>query len=305
MNNNQTQNIESIIYTVRGLQVMLDSDLAELFQVETKVLNQSIKRNIDRFPDSFRFQLSNDEFQELKVRLNQFNLDEKNMRSQIVTSKTDRGGRRYLPFVFTEQGVAMLSTVLRSDVAIQTSIQIMQTFVSMRKFLLNNASVFQRLEQVELNQLKSNERIDKIFSALEKSNTLPTQGVFFDGQIFDAYELMSRIIRSAKKEIILIDNYIDESVLTHLSKRAENVEAIIYTKSIPRVLQLDLERHNSQYPPISIRELRESHDRFLIIDRNELYHIGASLKDLGKKWFAFSKLDIAILEFVMEKITEN
>jgi hypothetical protein len=305
MNNNQTQNIESIIYTVRGLQVMLDSDLAELFQVETKVLNQSIKRNIDRFPDSFRFQLSNDEFQELKVRLNQFNLDEKNMRSQIVTSKTDRGGRRYLPFVFTEQGVAMLSTVLRSDVAIQTSIQIMQAFVSMRKFLLNNASFFQRLEQVELNQLKSNERIDKIFSALEKSNTLPTQGVFFDGQIFDAYELMSRIIRSAKKEIILIDNYIDESVLTHLSKRAENVEAIIYTKSIPRVLQLDLERHNSQYPPISIRELRESHDRFLIIDRNELYHIGASLKDLGKKWFAFSKLDDTLLEFIIEKITEN
>ena len=227
------------------------------------------------------------------------------MRSQIVTSKAERGGRRYLPFAFTEQGVAMLSSVLRSDVAIQTSIQIMQAFVSMRKFLLNNASVFQRLEQVELNQLKSNERIDKIFNALGKSNELPTQGVFFDGQIFDAYELMSRIIRSAKKEIILIDNYIDESVLIQLSKRSANVEAIIYTKSIPRVLQLDLERHNHQYPPIKIRELRESHDRFLIIDRNELYHIGASLKDLGKKWFAFSKLDIAMLEFVMERITES
>ena len=305
MNSNQTQNIESIIYTVRGLQVMLDSDLAELFQVETKVLNQSIKRNIDRFPDSFRFQLTTDEFQGLKVRLNQFNLDENFLRSQIVTSKAERGGRRYLPFAFTEQGVAMLSSVLRSDVAIQTSIQIMQAFVSMRKFLLNNASVFQRLEQVELNQLKSNERIDKIFNALGKSNELPTQGVFFDGQIFDAYELMSRIIRSAKKEIILIDNYIDESVLIQLSKRSANVEAIIYTKSIPRVLQLDLERHNSQYPPIQIRELHESHDRFLIIDRNELYHIGASLKDLGKKWFAFSKLDIAMLEFVMERITES
>ena len=305
MNSNQTQNIESIIYTVRGLQVMLDSDLAELFQVETKVLNQSIKSNIDRFPDSFRFQLTTDEFQGLKVRLNQFNLDENFLRSQIVTSKAERGGRRYLPFAFTEQGVAMLSSVLRSDVAIQTSIQIMQAFVSMRKFLLNNASVFQRLEQVELNQLKSNERIDKIFNALGKSNELPTQGVFFDGQIFDAYELMSRIIRSAKKEIILIDNYIDESVLIQLSKRSANVEAIIYTKSMPRVLHLDLERHNHQYPPIKIRELRESHDRFLIIDRNELYHIGASLKDLGKKWFAFSKLDIAMLEFVMERITES
>ena len=305
MNSNQTQNLESIIYTVRGLQVMLDSDLAELFQVETKVLNQSIKRNIDRFPDYFRFQLTTDEFQGLKVHLNQLNLDENFLRSQIVTSKAERGGRRYLPFAFTEQGVAMLSSVLRSDVAIQTSIQIMQAFVSMRKFLLNNASVFQRLEQVELNQLKSNERINKIFSALETSNTLPTQGVFFDGQIFDAYELISRIIRSAKKEIILIDNYIDESVLTQLSKRSANVEAIIYTKSISRVLQLDLERHNNQYQPINIRELRKSHDRFLIIDQNELFHIGASLKDLGKKWFAFSKLDIAMLEFVMERLTAS
>jgi phage regulator Rha-like protein len=182
MNSNQTQNIESIIYTVRGLQVMLDSDLAELFQVETKVLNQSIKRNIDRFPDSFRFQLTTDEFQGLKVRLNQFNLDENFLRSQIVTSKAERGGRRYLPFAFTEQGVAMLSSVLRSDVAIQTSIQIMQAFVSMRKFLLNNASVFQRLEQVELNQLKSNERIDKIFSAWKNQMNFPPK----------AYSLMDK-----------------------------------------------------------------------------------------------------------------
>jgi hypothetical protein len=140
---------------------------------------------------------------------------------------------------------------------------------------------------------------------LISTKELPTQGVFFDGQIFDAYELMSRIIRSATKEIILIDNYIDESVLAHLSKRATNVEAIIYTKSISRVLQLDLERHNSQYPPIQIRELRETHDRFLIIDRNELYHIGASLKDLGKKWFAFSKLDGTMLEFVVDRLVEN
>jgi hypothetical protein len=290
MNSNQTQNLESIIYTVRGLQVMLDSDLAELYSTQTKFINRAVKRNPSRFPSSFMFQLTNEEWENLKY--------------QFGTSN-EHGGRRNTPYVFTEQGVAMLSSVLNSEIAIQTSIQIMQAFVSMRKFLLNNASVFQRLEQVELNQLKSNERIDKIFSALEKSNTLPAQGVFFNGQIFDAYELMSRIIRSAKKEIILIDNYIDESVLTHLSKRAENVEVIIYTKSIPRVLQLDLERHNSQYPPISIRELRESHDRFLIIDRNELYHIGASLKDLGKKWFAFSKLDDTLMEFILEKINEN
>jgi hypothetical protein len=168
MNSNQTQNIESIIYTVRGLQVMLDSDLAVLYSTQTKFINRAVKRNPSRFPSSFMLQLTNEEWDNLKC--------------QFGTSN-EHGGRRNTPYVFTEQGVAMLSSVLNSEIAIQTSIQIMQSFVSMRKFLLNNASVFQRLEQVELNQLKSNERIDKIFSALEKSNTLPTQGVFFDGQI--------------------------------------------------------------------------------------------------------------------------
>jgi len=172
----------------------------------------------------------------------------------------------------------------------------------MRKFLMANASVFQRFELIELKQLKTEERVEQIFKALEATKTPPSQGIFFDGQIYDAYELMSKIIRSAKKEIILIDNYIDETVLTHLSKRAENVEAIIYTKSISKVLQLDLERHNSQYPPIQIKELRDSHDRFLIIDQKELYHIGASLKDLGKKWFAFSKLDETLLAFFLERL---
>ncbi len=294
MNSNQTQNLESIIYTVRGLQVMLDSDLARMYQSETKYINRAISRNLKRFPPDFAFQLTDNEWESLRFQIGTLN------------EKESRGKhRKYLPWVFTEHGVTMLSSLLNSDVAIEVSIYIIKAFVSMRKFLLNNASVFQRLEQVELNQLKSNERIDKIFNALEKSNELPSQGVFFDGQIFDAYELMSRIIRSASKEIILIDNYIDESVLAHLCKRATNVDAIIYTKSISRVLQLDLERHNSQYPPIQIRELRESHDRFLIIDRNELYHIGASLKDLGKKWFGFSKLDGTMLEFVLSKLLED
>ena len=170
----------------------------------------------------------------------------------------------------------------------------------LREYLLKGYAINQRVDRIENNLESLSKEVSKI-SLQFKTNELPTQGVFFDGQIFDAYELMSRIIRSATKEIILIDNYIDESVLAHMSKRADNVQAVIYTKTISRVLQLDLERHNSQYPPIQLRELRESHDRFLIIDRKELYHIGASLKDLGKRWFAFSKLD-GLLTDVMEKI---
>ena len=174
--------------------------------------------------------------------------------------------------------------------------------------LLKGFTINNRINLLELKLFQDIGKLAQRMNEIElliSTKELPTQGVFFDGQIFDAYELMSRIIRSATKEIILIDNYIDESVLVHLSKRSENVDAIIYTKSISRVLQLDLERHNSQYPPIQIRELRESHDRFVIIDRNELYHIGASLKDLGKKWFAFSKLDAKMLEFVMDRLVEN
>jgi hypothetical protein len=174
----------------------------------------------------------------------------------------------------------------------------------LREYLLKGYAINQRMDRIETNYDNLSKEVSKISLQL-KTTELPSQGVFFDGQIFDAYELMSRIIRSAKKEIILIDNYIDESVLTHLSKRNTNVEAIIYTKSISRVLNLDLERHNSQYPSISIRELRQSHDRFLIIDRKELYHIGASLKDLGKRWFAFSKLDEVMLGFILERLNEN
>jgi hypothetical protein len=174
----------------------------------------------------------------------------------------------------------------------------------LREYLLKGYAINQRMDRIETNYDNLSKEVSKISLQL-KTTELPSQGVFFDGQIFDAYELMSRIIRSAKKEIILIDNYIDESVLTHLSKRNTNVEAIIYTKSISRVLNLDLERHNSQYPSISIRELRQSHDRFLIIDRKELYHIGASLKDIGKRWFAFSKLDEVMLGFILERLNEN
>jgi hypothetical protein len=174
----------------------------------------------------------------------------------------------------------------------------------LKEYLLKGYSINNRINRLEdsLDTIKN--KVQQIDFQIN-SKLIPTQGVFFDGQIFDAYELMSKIIRSAKQEIILIDNYIDETVLTHLSKRVMNVEVVIYTKCISRVLQLDLERHNNQYPPISIRELRDSHDRFLIIDRKELFHIGASLKDLGKKWFAFSKMDGEMLEFVLDRLVEN
>lgn len=224
-----------------------------------------------------------------------------NLQSQIATAK-----RRTLPFVFTEQGVAMLSAVLNSDIAIETCISIMQAFVKMRTFLIQNASVFQRVDEVELKQLKTDEKLEQIFKALEIGRPEPNQGIFFDGQIFDAYELASRIIRSAKQKIILIDNNIDESTLTHLAKKAKTVKVQLFTKSISKTLALDVKKANEQYDnTFEAKELKTSHDRFLIIDQKELYHLGASLKDLGKKWFAFSKLDGNILQMMLEQIEKE
>jgi hypothetical protein len=282
--------IENKIYNIRGMQVILDRDLAQLYQVETRIMIQAVKRNQDRFPDSFIFQLSDAEFQHWK--------------SQIVISNADKMGLRRAPYAFTEQGVAMLSAVLRSDTAIQVSIQIMQTFVTMRKFLINNASVFQRLDHIELKQLKTDEKLEQIFKALETGQIQPHQGVFFDGQIFDAYSFVSSLIREAKKSIILIDNYVDDTVLALLSKRNMHVIATIYTLKINLQLDLDLKKYNSQYPEIKIFELKEAHDRFLILDEKELYHFGASLKDLGKKWFAFSKMD-AFVHHILSKLQLN
>ncbi|MBW3519222.1 ORF6N domain-containing protein [Flavobacterium sp. NKUCC04_CG] len=272
--------IENLIYTIRGKQVMLDSDLASLYQVETKNLNKAVKRNIERFPTSFCFQLSKEEVE--------------NLRFQIGTSSLSYGGRRYLPYVFTEQGIAMISAVLRSDVAIKVSIEIMNAFVDMRKILISNASLFQRLDKMELKQLESDKKFEAIFKALERDKLHSDKGIFYDGQIFDAYTFVSNIIRNAKTSIILIDNYVDDTVLTLLGKRTNKVTATIYTKSISNQLSLDLQRYNSQYPPIEIEVFSDAHDRFMIIDGTELYHIGASLKDLGKKWFAFSRMDLEV-----------
>ena len=276
------QEIENRIYTIRGQQVMLDSDLARIYQVETKVFNQTVKRNTDRFPESFCFQLTQEEF------------DAINLRSQFVTSSLNYGGRRYLPYVFSEQGIAMLSALLRSDIAIKVSIEIMNAFVEMRKILVNNAALFHRLDKIELKQIDADQKFEEIFKAMESGKLHSEKGIFYDGQIFDSYSFVSDIIRSAKSSIILIDNYVDDTVLTLLSKRNDNVTATIYTKSISNQLRLDVQRYNSQYPLVEVEIFSNAHDRFLIIDNTELYHIGASLKDLGKKWFAFSRMDIEV-----------
>ena len=281
----QEKDIKAKIYTIRGLQVMLDRDLAELYGVETRVLNQAVKRNSERFPIEFMFQLTKQELE--------------NWMSQFVISNKELMGLRKLPFAFSEQGVSMLSAVLKSKSAIEMSIKIIKSFVAMKKFMANNALIFQRLDILEQKQFLTHEKIDLILNAIEDKSIKPKQGIFYNGQMYDAYVFIVDLIKSATSEIILIDNYLDESVFTLLSKRDKDVKATLYTPNITKVLELDFKKHNAQYPPILLKKFNQSHDRFLILDRTEVYHIGASLKDLGKKWFAFSKLDIenlAILE---------
>ncbi len=283
------QEIRDRIYLIRGLQVMLDEDLAVLYEVSTKVLNQAVKRNIERFPQNFMFQLNEKEHNFLRSQIVTSNKE--NLRFQIGTSKSNRGGRRYLPYVFTEQGVAMLSGVLKSDIAIKVSIQIINAFVAMRKFIFLNSQMFQKIDVIEKKQIESDKRIDQIFDIIQSKDIKPEKGIFFDGQIFDAHKFFSDIIRTANNSIVLIDNYIDDSVLTLFAKRKENVNVTIFTKEISKQLLLDLKKYNSQYPIIEVKEFKQSHYRFIIIDNKEVYHFGASLKDLGKKWFAFSKFD--------------
>jgi hypothetical protein len=266
---------------------MLDRDLAELYQVETKVLNQAVKRNLERFPENFRFQLSDSEYE--------------NWRSQFVTSNSDRMGLRRPPFAFTEQGIAMLSAVLRSKVAIKASIQIMNAFVEMRKILLSNQGLFQRMESVERKLLIHDYNFEKVFQAIETSQLVPSQGIFFEGQIFDAYFFVSKIISLADSSLILIDNYLDESVFTLFGKKKRGVKVTLLTKEISRQVALDVKKANEQYGDFQINEFKLSHDRFLIVDGKDIYHIGASIKDLGKKWFAFTKLKTETVT-ILEKV---
>ena len=289
--------IENRIFTIRGIQVMLDRDLAEMYKVETRILNQAVKRNIERFPKEYRFQLTEKETEELLAVCDRVGrLGWQNTvsisRSQFVILNNKRGRNiKYQPYVFTEQGVAMLSAVLRSEIAIKVSIQIINAFVQLRKIVQNNQLIFSRLDQVERKQLETDQKFERVFNALGNKKTIPNQGVFFDGQVFDAYELASRIIRSAKQSIILIDNYIDETTLIHLAKKKNSVKVLLLTRNMSKRLNLDIQKVNEQYGSFEIKQFTQSHDRFLVIDDKEVYHLGFSLKDLGKKWFAFSKMD--------------
>ena len=284
----ETIDIQPMIKVIRGQQVMLDSDLSALYSVETRRLNEQVKRNKERFPDDFMFQLRKEE------------LD--NLISQNATSSW--GGTRKLPYAFTEQGIAMLSSVLKSQTAVEVNIRIMRAFIAMRRFIATNAQLFQRLETIEYHQLEmkqhqevTDRRIDEVFKRLD-ADILPMQGIFYDGQVFDAYCFVSDLIRKAKQSIVLIDNYVDDTVLTLLDKRSEGVSATIYTQRVSSQFQLDVDRHNSQYPLIEIKRFNKAHDRFLLID-NEVYHIGASIKDLGKKWFGFTLMrDITATELI-------
>ena len=277
--------IQNKIFTLRDQQVMLDRDLAELYQVETRALKQAVKRNIERFPDDFLFELTKKEIDTM-------------VSQSVIPSKQHLGGAK--PFAFTEQGVSMLSSVLTSKVAIEINISIFRAFVQMRKFLSTNAELFKKVEYLDKKLLKHDENFEKIFKIIESKDIQPKQGIFFDGQMFDAYLFVSSLIKNANKSIVLIDNYIDETILTLFSKN-QKIEVTIYTKEISKRLKLDLKKYNSQYKPIEIKQFQSAHDRFLIIDDKDIYHFGASLKDLGKKWFAFSKFDIDAIE-VLNKL---
>ena len=288
------ENIENLIHVIRGKQVMLDRDLARLYGVEARALNQAVQRNIERFPEDFMFQLTKEEFENLKSQI-VISSENEILKSQNVISSW--GGIRKWPYVFTENGVAMLSSVLRSQQAISINIHIMRAFNAMRHFIGSQAQVFQRLEVVERNQLalttqvaENNKKLEEVFRRLDDRSENPEKGIFYDGQIFDAYTFINERIREAKKRIVLIDNYVDDSVLTMLDKRNEGVDAVIYTKNISHQLSLDFEKHNAQYSPIEVKQFDRAHDRFLCID-DTVYLIGASLKDLGKKWFGFVKLE--------------
>lgn len=291
--------IKNMIYVVRNQQVMLDSDLAMLYQVETKALNRSVKRNIKRFPEDFCFQLTVEEYEVL--------------RCQFGTSKTNadetsdnRGGRRYLPFVFTEQGISMLASVLHSEVAINVSISIMRAFVEMRRFISNNAMLFERISTVELRQLEyqkqTDEKLEQIFEYIS-GHEESSQKVFFDGQIYDAFSLIVSLIQKAGKEITLIDGYVDVGTLNLLSKKKENVTVTVYTLKRTRLTKMDVENFNAQYPILEVKYTKVFHDRFLILDREMAYHVGASLKDVGKKCFGINLIqDEGIIRDILQRL---
>lgn len=296
------KDIESKILTIRNQQVMLDRDLAELYGVETKILNQAVKRNIERFTERFMFQLITEEAE-----------THNSSRSQNVTlnkSNNKRGTNiKYLPYAFTEQGCAMLSSVLKSEIAVKISIQIMDAFVAMRHFLQNNAEIFSELKSIRQHQTETDihlqntdNKVHELFDRMDKYKIDDTQGIFFQGQIFDAYAKFESFLQAAQKEIILIDNYVDLSILQRLAKKQKGVNVTIYTDPKTKLTAQDIQKFNTQYPTLTLNHTTKMHDRFLIIDGKTLYHMGASLKDLGKKCFAFETLDSSLIQAVLNNL---
>jgi len=300
-NTGVADSIRSRILTIRGVQVMLDRDLAELYGVPTKALNQAVKRNSERFPEQFMFQLNKGELE--------------NWKSQIVTSNIEleqyvKMGVRRAPFAFTEQGIAMLSAVLKSNTAITVSIRIMDAFVAMRRALATIAPLLSRLEATERRQLKledsqarNEERFKMILDAMQ-DNDFPPQKIFYDGQIYDAFEQMKKFVRMAKRELIVIDPYFDDSVLPLIAQKRKGVSVLVVKNPQNRKLHaVDVAKFNAQYAnSLTVKDSIRFHDRFLIIDQTTLIHVGASLNYLGKRCFAFSSLDKSNIPDILAKI---
>ncbi len=279
--------IRNLIYNIRGKQVMLDSDVATLFEYATKDLNRNVKNNIERFPEYYCFQLTNEEYKSLRCK--NFTLNE-NGRGQH---------RKYLPYVFTEYGITMLAGLLKSEVAVNVSIRIVNTFIEMRKFLSSNNQIFERLTSVEYKLLDHDKKFDEVFNQLQLEENIK-QRIFFDGQIYDAYSIIVDIIKKANSKILIIDNYIDDSILKMLAKKKNNVEVVILTSDKSNIENLDIKKFNKEYPILKVAKTNKFHDRFIIIDNKEMYHLGASIKDLGKKCFAINRIeDIEIIEKVI------
>ena len=282
--NISNEEIKNLIYTIRGKQVMLDSDVAMLYHYETRRINETVKRNSKRFPKEFCFQLTSKEYDSLK--------------SQIATSNI-RGGKQKLPYVFTEKGILMLSGLLKNEVAIEVSIKIVEAFVEMRKFLSSNGQLFARLTNVEYKLLEHDKKFDQVFDQLQHEENIK-QKIFFEGQIYDAYSLVIDIIKKANKKILIIDNYIDDSVLKMLTKKNTNVEVVILTSDKSNIQKIDIQKFNKEYPILKVAKTNKFHDRFIVIDNKEMYHLGASIKDLGKKCFGINKIeDMGIINKVI------
>ena len=288
----EENSIRSKIHVIRGQQVMLDFDLAQIYGYETRRFNEQVKNNSERFDEDFRFQLTKEEFENL------------NLMSKISTSSW--GGTRKLPYAFTEQGIYMLMTVLKGNLAVTQSKMLIRTFKEMKHFIQNNSHIFAELDNIknhllqsDLHHKETDKKIKELFSLMDKYNIKETQGIFFQGQIFDAYAKFESFLTAAKKEIILIDNYVDLSILQRLAKKKKGVNVTIYTDPKTKLTAQDVQAFNSQYPTLTLNFTTKAHDRFLIIDQTTMYHIGASLKDLGKKHFAFSVIDSAYIPMIL------